>query len=210
MMQEFAKAFPCCTDPKLLRRFIAKVEVLDDGCWEWAAALDSGGYGQFSLEGRNQLAHRVAYGWAVGAVPDDCRVTNTCENRACVNPSHLELMWIERGSSTGSTYQTGLRSKPAKNGSDTVSFSLYRCYSASGELLYIGITRSPGRRMRQHSREKPWWPEVAVMKWEHYPSSAELEDAERKAIQHERPKYNVVNNRAAWCEKCNNALAVGQ
>lgn len=68
-------------------RFWSKVDSTGD-CWLWRAGRDTAGYGQFRYEGKNTKAHRVAfilhYGYRAG------RVKQTCGNRLCVNPSHLE------------------------------------------------------------------------------------------------------------------------
>lgn len=58
-------------------------------CWIWTAAL-SYGYGQFWLDGRTQLAHRVAYEWLVGPIPDGLEPDHLCRVRRCVNSGHLE------------------------------------------------------------------------------------------------------------------------
>jgi len=71
---------------------------------------------------------------------------------------------------------------------------LYRFYSATGQLLYVGITMSPPKRFAQHSKDKSWWGEVSGITVETFISREELELAERRAIQVERPKYNVVHN----------------
>ena len=69
-------------------RFIVKVEITSD-CYLWTASKRQG-YGAFRLRGRMRHAHRVAYEWLVGPVPEGLDLDHLCRNRACVNPDHLE------------------------------------------------------------------------------------------------------------------------
>lgn len=39
-------------------RFLSKVIVLPDGCWQWTRISDGERYGQFSVNGQQPLAHR--------------------------------------------------------------------------------------------------------------------------------------------------------
>lgn len=73
-------------------RFWDKVDLrADDECWNWNAAT-ARGYGRFWLATtqRMMLAHRLAYEWLVGPIPEGLTLDHLCRNRRCVNPAHLE------------------------------------------------------------------------------------------------------------------------
>lgn len=70
-------------------RFFAKVAKTPT-CWNWTAAKNKGGYGQFSPATRNTVgAHVFSFILANGPVPDGMMVDHTCHQHECVNPAHL-------------------------------------------------------------------------------------------------------------------------
>lgn len=78
------------------QRFWSKVSFprSADGCWLWHGSLNPGGYGTFSIKGKSTSAHRFAYVSTIGEIPNGLQIDHVrergCENRNCVNPSHLE------------------------------------------------------------------------------------------------------------------------
>lgn len=62
----------------------------ENGCWEWAGAISTAGYGQIFVDGRHRPAHRISYEAHVGEIGDGLHIDHLCRNRKCVNPDHLE------------------------------------------------------------------------------------------------------------------------
>jgi hypothetical protein len=61
-------------------------------CWMWESALESKGYGQFGIQGRNRMAHRLSFMFYYGPIHDKLEVDHLCRAHACVNPAHLEAV----------------------------------------------------------------------------------------------------------------------
>jgi predicted GIY-YIG superfamily endonuclease len=69
--------------------------------------------------------------------------------------------------------------------------TLYRFYDSENSLLYIGISINAYARAKTHQNTKEWWPEVAFIKLECFDSREFVQEAEKLAIQIEKPKYNI-------------------
>ncbi len=78
--------------PERLYRFASKVAIEPSGCWRWRGNLHpTSGYGRIWFSKTDsRSAHRVAYEWAVGPIPEDLVIDHLCHNRWCVTPSHME------------------------------------------------------------------------------------------------------------------------
>lgn len=105
------------TEPE---RFWEKVRK-DGPCWTWTGAVRNG-YGVFRSQGAARLAHRVAWAWERGPIPDGMEVDHTCFNRSCVNVAHLRLLdhtsngQNRAGANSGS--RSGVRGVYKPTGSD--------------------------------------------------------------------------------------------
>lgn len=120
--------------------------VSDTGCWIWAGRVTYGrdaGYGRFSHEAKEILAHRAAFMVWCGSIPDGMVVMHTCDTRACINPAHLKL----------ATQADNLRDRDAKrrgNNSRKVQCKWGHPFDAENTIWEIHTTTG---RMRRRCKE---------------------------------------------------------
>jgi hypothetical protein len=83
--------------PEPRARTLPRYEVSrDTGCWLWQGHQDRDGYGRIKeVLFRDERAHRAYYTLLVGPIDDGKHLHHKCENKACVNPNHLEQISVE-------------------------------------------------------------------------------------------------------------------
>ena len=64
------------------------------GCWEWTGTLAGDGYGRVpsGKRGVSIPAHRLAYEYANGPIPEGLQIDHLCRIKRCINPDHLEAV----------------------------------------------------------------------------------------------------------------------
>ncbi len=73
-----------------IEKFLPKISVSENGCWNWLAGKDSDGYAKFGLNYKTIRGSRFIFEYYHGAICPDLTIDHLCRNRACVNPLHLE------------------------------------------------------------------------------------------------------------------------
>lgn len=125
-------------------RFRAKYIVRENGCWEWIAGKYSNGYGSFSYNGKDIGAHVFAWLNVNGRYPEkDKLICHTCNNRLCVNPSHLY-----EGTRTNN------HSDAIKAGTHYPASRTHCLYGHPYEGDNLGIRKTGGRVCRICARER--------------------------------------------------------
>lgn len=79
--------------PEAFDRLLNNPNASEGECIEWDGIINKNGYGVSYIEGRAQLAHRVAFALSNGVAIVKIRgivVRHKCDNPKCINPSHLE------------------------------------------------------------------------------------------------------------------------
>lgn len=68
--------------------------------------------------------------------------------------------------------------------------AVYRLYDEADALLYVGASRDPDYRFKNHAGISPWWPLVRRTAVEWHATRPDAETAEDAAIDDEHPRYN--------------------
>jgi hypothetical protein len=87
-------------------------------CWEWQGYVRPNGYGEFSMNDKNQRAHRFAWSDFTGqALAPGQSICHHCDNPLCCNPCHLYVG--DNRTNTRDRYERGRSASGDENGTRT-------------------------------------------------------------------------------------------
>lgn len=146
-------------DTALIARFWSKVD--KDGpvpdyapelgsCWLWTGLLQKG-YGRFSVDQRYQFAHRFSLSLVGRVVPSGYHTDHLCRIRACVNPTHLDIVTPQMNLLRGDTIPARNAAKThCKHGHEFTPENTYRRTDNAGRQCRVCIRASRARFKERH------------------------------------------------------------
>ena len=131
-------------------RFWRKVDVCGpDDCWLWGGRMSGNGYGNIGRGPRDGgiiTAHRLSYIIHKGPIPDGFVVMHSCDNKRCVNPSHLSAGTIAENARQA--VERGLHPRIAPkgtaNGKAKLTPDMVRYIRANPDKQHLDIAREFG------------------------------------------------------------------
>lgn len=137
-------------------RFFAKVDGGDyTTCWNWVGGKCRSGYGRFAIVGHTlKQAHRVAWSFLRGDIPEGLELDHLCRNTSCVNPWHLEPVSPLENTQRAAAHHRGSRTE-CRVGHDLTAPGAYPWYAGDGCHRCLECRRRTIREsVRRHRASK--------------------------------------------------------
>lgn len=115
-------------------------------CWIWQGATRSNGYGVVTYAGAQSSPHRVAFILTYGEIPNGYEIDHACNNRACCNPKHLQLVTRAENMQLAKTRRTTCRAGHLWNEANTYT-AVVKYKSGSREQRYCRVCRKEYQRL---------------------------------------------------------------
>lgn len=153
---------------RLPKKFRAKFEINEDGCWMWKASTNTKGYGHYWHEQKVQRIHRLTYTWFIGPIPnkkviDHYRMNEGPRNapcsRACCNPAHLEIVTVGENTSRGNSNTLAAAAWHSNKthcpqGHEYSDENTYTYYKANGDIKQRLCKTCTNRRAKDYQKTK--------------------------------------------------------
>lgn len=144
------------SDP--FERFLRFVHPLPTGCWAWTGAVQEKppspwNYGIFGYTtGRTCRAHRWAYEYFIGPIPEGLHTDHLCRNPNCVNPTHVEPVTKAVNTLRGNSLATQhARQTHCVNGHEFTQENTYRWSGPGQPRMRVCRTCRDARQRRRRA-----------------------------------------------------------
>ena len=175
---------------EIISRFLEKISIDENGCWNWTGGKKGGGYAQFALDRKPVSGHRFIYDYFNGDLDPRLTIDHLCRNVACVNPAHLEQVTMK---------ENVLRSPTAPPAINKRKTHCIHGHPLQGDNLYVDSKEQRKckecTRIRQKSSKyRKWGREYKKRRRKNDPNFRKLEKIYRRKYQEKRQGINFTNN----------------
>lgn len=127
-----------------MQSLLEKTEPMGE-CQLWTGASKiSNGYGVAVYRGKQTTVHRIMYMLSndLTMLGKDVEVDHTCNNRACINPNHLQLVTHAENMYLAATRRTACRAGHAWNEKNTYTTKVKRKQGGYRMQRYCRVCRA--------------------------------------------------------------------